>query len=161
MAEKAPGRARESNAVEVRGRVSGEDLPWVGDAALQSVLHCTARDDAAMYGVVELLRALGLHLVELRQHAVPSVGEGDSGDAARARDVEIVVDGALGELALSTVADCVEVTGLATRILHLDPERTRSLLTWAEASGVEVHGVAAEAGSGPYRVLGEVSPRDP
>jgi hypothetical protein len=133
----------EGIVVQVRGRLPTHALEQISDAKLQTVLRASVSDQAALYGLLQQVRDLGLDLVSLRQ-LPPGSSPEEPGEISEPHDgiapfeIEIVVEGPIGDLAISALAAHVEVSALATRIVLLDRQAMGSVLECALSAGAEV-----------------------
>jgi DNA-binding CsgD family transcriptional regulator len=96
-----------SYEIHVRGELRGDVLPeldgiHVTVAEPKTVLRGSVRDQAALHGILLRLHRLGIELVEMRQFPgeIPFT-------AGATVNVEIVVAGALGDVAIQAFADTV------------------------------------------------------
>jgi hypothetical protein len=133
----------EGFVVQVSGFLPPHSLDRDGRVSRQTVLGATVRDQAALYGFLGVLNDLGLELVDLRQLPRSGApGEPRAGSPPADRDaplgVEVVIRGSVGDLAVYTLGDHVEVTHLATRLLLSDRLLLGQVLDWARTAGAVV-----------------------
>jgi hypothetical protein len=128
--------------VQVSGFLPPHTLDREGRVFRQTVLQATVRDQAALYGFLKVLHDLGLELVDLRQlppsEAVAGTEAGSPSDHGDALTIEVVIRGSIGNLAVSTLCDHVEVTHLATRLLLSDRRVLGQVLDWARSAHADV-----------------------
>jgi hypothetical protein len=131
-----------SYVVQVSGHLPPHALDRIGSVRRQTVLRTSMRDQAALYGFLGVLNELALELVDLRQLTPPWAP-----DVPRPRRhsvqaepfvVEVVIDGPIGDLAVSTLANHAEITHEATRLVLSDPLLLGEVLDWARGAGAAV-----------------------
>lgn len=134
-----------SFVVQVSGNLPPHALERAGTVRRQTVLQATVPDQAALYGFLKVLNALGLDLLDL--HRLPAGGESTPGALPRqdrSSVIGVVIGGPIGDLALSTLCDHVEVTNYATRVVLRDRAVLDEVLDWARDAGATVE-YAADA----------------
>lgn len=137
----------DSFVVQVSGLLPPHSLDRGGSVSRQTVLWATLRDQAALYGFLQVLNDLGLDLVDLRQHprpGAPGAGSPPADHGAPLR-IEVVIRGSVGDLAVYALGDHVEVTHLATRLLLSDRLLLGQVLDWARTAGAVVEYAADTA----------------
>lgn len=113
-----------------------------GDIRMRTVLRGQVRDQAALQGLLWHLNSLGLDLVELRQlqsarRSEPPPGTADQRPHAHARVVEVLVEGPIGELALSSLAEHGDVVQAARRLSVPDPHVLGEVVIRLAGAGAE------------------------
>ena len=123
-----------SYEIHVHGELPGDVFPELGRLQVtvdepRTVLRRSIRGQAALRGILLRLQRLGIGLVEMRQ--LPD----DPITGCTTVSVEIVVTGALGDVAARAFADAAVER---RQVLVVSPQNTLDALSWLTASGVEV-----------------------
>lgn len=139
--------------VQVSGRLSSDDIELVRriDAGVrtQTLLVVTARDQSALHGLLHRLHNLGLSLVSL-QHAQ------DSADV-----FEIVIDGPVGDLAASTLADHIDIVSISSRFSLSGAGAVDQVLTVVQSAGAALQFAATPAWHRSSSVTDQPHPASP
>lgn len=133
--------------IQLDGRIPTDLLdpvsPRQAGVRLHTVLGVALRDHAEVDALLMRISALGLDLVEFRRGAPAFAGRpGIDTGAPRGRDapvqVEVVVDGPLGDLGVSAVAGDVGATYLATRLHVPDRETAAEIFARLRSAGAQL-----------------------
>lgn len=134
----------QSFVVQVSGQLPPHGLDRDVSVRRQTVLQAAVRDQSALYGFLAMLRDLDLDLVDLRQvphREEPGVLEPwpeNPSSASMMLMIEVVIRGAVGDLALAALRDHAEVTHLSTRLVLPDRLLLGDVLEWARTAGAAV-----------------------
>lgn len=124
-----------------------------GGTRMRTVLRGPVPDQAALHGLLRHLNALGLDVVELRQlqSAVlsePRTGAGEHRSGTSPLVVEILIEGPIGDLAVSSLAEHGDVAQTATRLSIPDPHILGEVLVRLAEAGAQVEYVTDLSASG-------------
>jgi hypothetical protein len=135
-----------SFVVQVSGTLPPHELDHAHRLRRHTVLAATVQDMSALYGLLKKLSDLGLDLLALRPLARPTEREApDLPDSAGRIEVEVIIRGSIGELAMSALGDHIEVTHVATRLVLPDHLLVDRVLDWARAASASVEYVAEDS----------------
>jgi hypothetical protein len=142
--------------IDIRGRLPAGAAEAVAELnagiRLRTVLGGSLRDQAALHGLLRRLQDLGIDLVELRQRpdgvTQPQRSETWRRDetSSTALDVEIVVKGPVGDLALYSMSEQAELTAVRTTVELADSTCLGQLLVRLVGAGAEIQQVTDLAG---------------
>ena len=143
--------------IDIRGRLPAGAADAVAKLdsgiRLRTVLGSSLRDQAALHGVLRRLQDLGIDLVELRQRpeTIPPTRRGEkwcrheTGSASL--DVEILVEGPVGDLALFSLSEQAEVTAVRTTVELADSTSLGQMLIRLVDAGADIEQVVDVAGA--------------
>jgi hypothetical protein len=122
--------------LQVSGHYQPGDLDQVGHLGdrvrLTTVLLARVRDQAALQGLLRRVNDLGLSLVEVRETLEapdPPTGPGMPIPITPPRAFEVAVDGPVGDVVASALADHIELLHVSSRYTFTDPLLMGEVLT--------------------------------
>lgn len=138
--------------VQVSGRPAPGDLtgldPVRDGFSVGTVMRASVRDQAALQGLLRRIHDLGLHLQDL--HVVAGGAAGSAG----ASEVEITVEGPVGELVEVTLTDYIGPIRVSSRYSFGDTAVMGELLTRLLARGVDLERASDQDDSSPLPFTG-------
>lgn len=123
--------------IQVGGTLPPHALDKDGSVQRHTVLLVTVRDQAALYGFLEVLNDLGLDLLDFHQ----VTGTRRAGSVVKHTDpltIEVLIRGSIGHLAAAELRDHAEVTHLATRLVLTDRRVLDEVLDWARQADAPI-----------------------
>jgi hypothetical protein len=122
--------------LQVRGRHAPGDLAGLDQAlgriSSSTVLRAHVRDQAGLHGLLRRVHDLGLDLVELHEASEPAGAPGDG------HEVEITVDGPVGELIEATLSDYIGPLHVSSRYSFGNAVAMGEVLTRLLGRGAEL-----------------------